>query len=842
MLDTYRLHAARRAALDLPPLPLDAEGTAALIELLQAPPAGQEALLLELLSERVPAGVDPAAKLKSRFLGAIADGAASSPVVDDSTAVRLLGTMRGGYNVAELLRLLDHETLAGQAARELAHTLLVAEAFEEIAAKARGGHLKARSVLESWADGDWFTGRPAPPDELEATVFRVPGETTTDDLSPAPDAWSRPDIPLHAQSMLKGPRPGRPDALARIAELQRAGLPLAFVGDVVGTGSSRKSATNSLLWHIGRDLPQLPNKRGGGLVLAGRIAPIFFDTLRDAGCLPIECDVSGLRDGERITLHLREGRIAGARGETRTTFELRPPTLLDELRAGGRIPLIVGRALTARARAELGLGPSAIFPAPPEADRTAGGFSLAQKIIGRACGVDGVRPGTYCEPRTSTVGSQDTTGPLTRDELKELGCLRFGADLVLQSFCHTSAYPKPVDVETQGSLRRFFEERGGVVLRPGDGILHPWLNRMLVPDQVGTGADSHTRFPLGLSFPAGSGRVAFAAAFGKLPLEVPESVLVRFSGELRPGVTLRDAVHAIPYTARRLGHVRLEKSDPHNVFSGRLLEIEGLPWLTVEQAFEFTDASAERSAAGCAIQLEVEPVAEFLRANVALLRRLIAEGYRDATALERRAAAMEDWLAAPRLLRADPDARYAAVIEIDLSTLGEPLLACPDDPDDVRPLSELAGTPIDEVFLGSCMTHIEHFRSAARLLELHGGPVPALLWIAPPTELDRQRLLQEGEYSHFAAAGARIEPPGCSLCMGNQARVAAGSMVVSTSTRNFPGRMGDGARVFLASAELAGVVAGLARLPTPQEYRARLEQARAGESDLLQTRLSASME
>lgn len=822
MLETYRHHAAERAALGLPPLPLDRGETEALIQLLDSPPAGEEDALIQLLSERVPAGVDPAAEAKCRFLEAVARGALESPLLDAHAAIRLLGGMRGGYNVPVLVGLLEERSLGAAAARELAQTLLVGEAFEDVAAAARSGNPHARGLLESWAAAEWFLERSPVPDSITLTVFRVRGETTTDDLSPAPDAWSRPDIPLHARSMLKGGREGLADPLAELEALRELGRPVAYVGDVVGTGSSRKSATNSLLWHIGEDVSGLPNKRAGGLCLAGRIAPIFRDTLRDSGGLPIECDVSGLAHGAQVELRPREGRLLGPGGETLTTFELQPESLLDEVRAGGRARLILGRALSERARAELGMGPSTTFTTPAVTTPKAHGFTLAQKMLGRACGVDGVRPGTYCEARVSTVGSQDTTGPMTRDELSELGCLRFGADLVLQSFCHTSAYPLAVDVRTQRDLPGFFTERGGVALRPGDGIIHSWLNRMLLPDQVGTGGDSHTRFPLGISFPAGSGLVAFAASFGTLPLDVPESVLVRFRGERRPGITLRDLVNAIPFVASR----------DSNPFSGRILELEGLEELSVEEAFEFSDASAERSAAACAVQLGLEPVIEFLRSSVALLRWLIAEGYEDRDALERRLRAMESWLAAPELLRADPDAQYAQVIEIDLDRIEEPLLACPNDPDDVRPLSEVAGTVVDEVFLGSCMTHLGHFRAAARLLEHHGGAVPARLWIAPPTELDRRTLLEEGLYGHFAGAGARLESPGCSLCMGNQARVKPGSTVVSTSTRNFPGRLGDGARVFLASAELATLAAILGRLPNSAEYLERVEVLRGAAREL----------
>ncbi len=819
MLQEYREHVEERAALDIPPLPLDAEQTAALVQAIENPPAGEDpSELLALLENRIPAGVDPAAYVKAAFLSAIANGETSSPLISASRAVEILGTMLGGYNVETLVALLDDDAHGALAADQLERTLLVFDAFHDVEAKAKAGNEHAERLLRAWADAAWFTARPSVPDRVTLTVFKVEGETNTDDLSPAPDAWSRPDIPLHARAMLKIPRPGITSCLEQLAELRKKGHPIAYVGDVVGTGSSRKSATNSVLWHIGDDIPHVPNKRSGGFCLGGKIAPIFFNTMEDSGALPIECDVSGMAMGDVVAIHPREGRITNEAGDIVAEFELKTEVLLDELRAGGRIPLIIGRSLTAKARSSLGLGESEVFRTPrPPAD-SAKGFTLAQKIVGRACGVEGVRPGTYCEPRMSTVGSQDTTGPMTRDELKELACLGFSADLVMQSFCHTAAYPKPVDVEMHHTLPDFFQTRGGVALNPGDGIIHSWLNRMILPDQVGTGGDSHTRFPLGVSFPAGSGLVAFAAALGTMPLDMPESVLVRFAGTMQPGITLRDLVNAIPLAAIESGDLTVAKEGKKNIFSGRILEIEGLPDLKVEQAFELSDATAERSAAGCSIRLSKEPIIEYLRSNIVMLRWMIAQGYGDARTLERRANAMETWVAEPTLLEPDSDAHYVEVIEIDIGRITEPILACPNDPDDVKPLSEVAGTSIDEVFIGSCMTNIGHFRAAGRLLAEFGKPLPTRLWVAPPTKMDRDQLIGEGFYSFFASAGARTELPGCSLCMGNQARVADGSSVVSTSTRNFPNRLGDGARVYLASAELATVAAILGRLPTPSEY------------------------
>jgi aconitate hydratase 2 / 2-methylisocitrate dehydratase len=839
VLETYRQHVRERAAQGVPPLPLDAEQTAALVALLERPgntaspgDAAELAELLELLTERVPAGVDPAAYVKAGFLSALAQGKVSSPALGAERAVELLGTMLGGYNIATLIELLDDPALATAAAEQLSHTLLMFDAFHDVARKAELGSAAAKSVLASWAAADWFVSRPTLADKISLVVFKVPGETNTDDLSPATEAWSRPDIPLHALSMLKSPRPGLDHALAELEALKQKGLPLAYVGDVVGTGSSRKSATNSVLWHIGDDIPYVPNKRCGGVCIGGQIAPIFFNTLEDSGALPIECDVTCMKMGDVIHVYPYLGKIEDEQGEVIATFEHKSEVLLDEVRAGGRIPLIIGRGLTDRARELLGLPPSPVFRRPAAAGTTTGGFTLAQKIVGRACGTAGVRPGTYCEPRMSTVGSQDTTGPMTRDELKELACLGFSADLVMQSFCHTAAYPKPVDIATHHSLPDFFHSRGGVALRPGDGIIHSWLNRMLLPDQVGTGGDSHTRFPLGISFPAGSGLVAFAAALGVMPLDMPESVLVRFRGRMQPGITLRDMVNAIPYVAIQMGLLTVAKQGKKNVFSGRIIEIEGLGDLKVEQAFELSDATAERSAAGCTVRLNKAPIIEYLQSNVTMLRWMIANGYADQKSLERRAKNMERWLEKPELLEPDPDAQYHAVIEIDMDQITEPILACPNDPDDVKLLSAVAGTPVTEVFLGSCMTNIGHFRAAGRLLKAFGEATPARLWVAPPTKMDKEQLIEEGYYSIYATAGARTEVPGCSLCMGNQARVMAGATVVSTSTRNFPNRLGKGANVFLSSAEVAAVTSMLGMLPTVEQYMQYAKQLDAISDDV----------
>ncbi|MEH2013793.1 bifunctional aconitate hydratase 2/2-methylisocitrate dehydratase [Nostoc sp.] len=833
MLEQYRKHVAERAQLGIPPLPLDAKQTSELCELLKNPPKGQEEILLHLLSDRVSPGVDPAAYVKAGFLTAIAKKEITSPLISRIEAVQLLGTMVGGYNVQSLIELLQwptvslsdssetplvmggqgKEPIAAYAANALSRILLVYDAFHDVLELSKTNPF-AKRVIDSWAEAEWFTIRPTVPEAITVTVFKVPGETNTDDLSPAQSATTRPDIPLHALVMLESRQPG---SLKTIAELKKKGHPVAYVGDVVGTGSSRKSAINSVLWHMGNNIPFVPNKRAGGYVLGGAIAPIFFNTAEDAGALPIQCDVSKLETGMVITIHPYKGEITNEAGEIISTFALKPDTILNEVRAGGRIPLLIGRTLTDKTRLALGLEPSTVFTRPQQAFDTGKGYSLAQKMVGKACGLPGVRPGTSCEPIITTVGSQDTTGPMTRDELKELACLGFSADLVIQSFCHTAAYPKPVDIKTHHELPDFFSSRGGVALRPGDGIIHSWLNRMLLPDTVGTGGDSHTRFPLGISFPAGSGLVAFAAALGVMPLDMPESVLVRFKGELQPGVTLRDVVNAIPYVAIQKGLLTAEKQNKKNVFSGRILEIEGLPDLKVEQAFELTDASAERSCAGCTIKLSVETISEYLRSNVALLKNMIARGYHDPRTMLRRVAKMEEWLANPVLLEGDADAEYAEIIEIDLNEIKEPIVAAPNDPDNVKLLSQVANDPVQEVFVGSCMTNIGHYRATAKVLE-GAGEVKTRLWISPPTRMDEHQLKEEGVYSIFGAAGARTEIPGCSLCMGNQARVADGTTVFSTSTRNFNNRMGKDARVYLGSAELAAVCALLGRLPTVQEY------------------------
>lgn len=832
MLEEYRKHVAERAAEGIVPKPLDATQMAALVELLKNPPAGEEEFLLDLLTHRVPPGVDEAAYVKAGFLAAVAKGDTTSPLVSPEKAIELLGTMQGGYNIHPLIDALDDAKLAPIAAKALSHTLLMFDNFYDVEEKAKAGNEYAKQVMQSWADAEWFLSRPPLAEKITVTVFKVTGETNTDDLSPAPDAWSRPDIPLHAQAMLKNAREGiEPDQpgvvgpIKQIEALAKKGFPLAYVGDVVGTGSSRKSATNSVLWFMGDDIPFVPNKRGGGLCLGGKIAPIFFNTMEDAGALPVEVDVSRLNMGDVIDVYPYKGEVRHHEtGELLANFELKTDVLIDEVRAGGRIPLIIGRGLTTKAREALGLPHSDVFRQAKDVAESSRGFSLAQKMVGRACGVAGVRPGAYCEPKMTSVGSQDTTGPMTRDELKDLACLGFSADLVMQSFCHTAAYPKPVDVTTHHTLPDFIMNRGGVSLRPGDGVIHSWLNRMLLPDTVGTGGDSHTRFPIGISFPAGSGLVAFAAATGVMPLDMPESVLVRFKGKMQPGITLRDLVHAIPLYAIKQGLLTVEKKGKKNIFSGRILEIEGLPDLKVEQAFELTDASAERSAAGCTIKLNKEPIIEYLTSNIVLLKWMIAEGYGDRRTLERRIQGMEKWLADPQLLEADADAEYAAVIDIDLADIKEPILCAPNDPDDARLLSDVQGERIDEVFIGSCMTNIGHFRAAGKLLDNHKGQLPTRLWVAPPTRMDAAQLTEEGYYSVFGKSGARIEIPGCSLCMGNQARVADGATVVSTSTRNFPNRLGTGANVFLASAELAAVAALIGKLPTPEEYQTFVAQ------------------
>ena len=815
MLESYRQHVAERAALGIPPLPLNAQQTSELCELLKNPSSGEEETLMELLRDRIPPGVDEAAYVKAGFLTAIAKGEITSPLINPQSAVNLLGTMVGGYNVHSLIELLKSpdSVIAAEAATALSKTLLVFDAFHDVLDLSEVNPY-AKQVINSWVNAEWFIGRPKLPEAIKVTVFKVPGETNTDDLSPAPHATTRPDIPLHATVMLESRMPG---ALKTIAQLKEKGYPVAYVGDVVGTGSSRKSAINSLLWHIGEDIPFVPNKRSGGYILGGAIAPIFFNTAEDSGALPIECDVTKMETGMIVTVHPYKGEITNEAGEVISTFTLKPDTILDEVRAGGRIPLLIGRSLTDKTREALGLEPSPLFTRPHMPEDTGKGFTLAQKMVGKACGLVGVRPGTSCEPMMTTVGSQDTTGPMTRDELKELACLGFSADLVMQSFCHTAAYPKPVDIKTHHELPDFFAQRAGVALRPGDGIIHSWLNRMLLPDTVGTGGDSHTRFPLGISFPAGSGLVAFAAALGVMPLDMPESVLVRFKGELQPGVTLRDIVNAIPYVAIQQGKLTVAKQNKKNVFSGRIMEMEGLPDLKVEQAFELTDATAERSCAGSTIKLSTKTVSEYLRSNVALLKNMVARGYQDARTIMRRVAKMEQWLANPQLMSADTDAEYADIIEVDLNEIKEPIVAAPNDPDNVKLMSECAGDKIDEVFIGSCMTNIGHYRAAAKILE-GAGTVKVRLWICPPTRMDEKQLREEGVYGVFAAAGARTEMPGCSLCMGNQARVADGVTVFSTSTRNFNNRMGKDARVYLGSAELAAACALLGRIPTIEEY------------------------
>jgi len=830
MLAAYRQHAAERAALGIPPLPLTAQQTADVIELLKAPPAGEESFLLDLLVQRVPAGVDDAAKVKASYLAALAFGSEVNPLISRARATELLGTMLGGYNVAPLVQLLDDAEVGAVAADALKHTLLVFDAFHDVEEKAKAGNANAKAVLQSWADAEWFTSKPEVPASLTITVFKVPGETNTDDLSPAPDATTRPDIPLHALAMLKNKRPdapfvpeedGKRGPIAEILSLKDKGHLVAYVGDVVGTGSSRKSATNSVLWFTGEDIPYIPNKRFGGVCLGSKIAPIFYNTMEDAGALPIELDVSRMEHGDVVELRPYEGKALKG-GAVIAEFQVKSDVLFDEVRAGGRIPLIVGRGLTGKAREALGLPASTLFRLPQQPADTGKGYTLAQKMVGRACGLpegQGVRPGTYCEPKMTSVGSQDTTGPMTRDELKDLACLGFSADLVMQSFCHTAAYPKPVDVKTHHTLPEFISTRGGISLRPGDGIIHSWLNRMLLPDTVGTGGDSHTRFPIGISFPAGSGLVAFAAATGVMPLDMPESVLVRFKGRMQPGVTLRDLVHAIPLYAIKQGLLTVEKKGKKNIFSGRILEIEGLPELKIEQAFELADASAERSAAGCTVRLDQAPIVEYLKSNITLLKWMIANGYQDARSLARRIAKMEAWLANPQLLQPDADAEYAAVIEIDLDQIVEPIVCCPNDPDDAKTLSDVAGAKIDEVFIGSCMTNIGHFRAAAKLLE-GKRDIPTRLWIAPPTKMDAAELTNEGHYGTFGTAGARMEMPGCSLCMGNQAQIREGSTAMSTSTRNFPNRLGRNTDVYLGSAELAAICSRLGRIPTREEYMA----------------------
>ena len=825
MLDDYRKHVEERAQQQLPPKPLTAKQVAELIELLKNPPREETDTLIDLITDRVPPGVDEAAYVKASFLSAIVNGEADSPLINKTAAIELLGNMHGGYNIETLIKALDDDALAELAADKLKHTLLIFDAFHDVDEKAKAGNSHAQAIIQSWADGEWFTTRAAVAESIKVAVFKVTGETNTDDLSPAPDAWSRPDIPLHARAMYKMPRdgltpdePGTVGCMEQIASIKAKGMPVAFVGDVVGTGSSRKSATNSLLWFFGDDIAGVPNKRGGGICIGSKIAPIFYNTMEDAGALVFEAPVDNINMGDVIDIRPYEGKILAEDGSLLSEFTLKSDVLLDEVQAGGRINLIIGRGLTGKARESLGLEPSTLFRTPESPTDTGKGYTLAQKMVGRACGVEGIRPGTYCEPKMTTVGSQDTTGPMTRNELQDLACLGFSADLVMQSFCHTAAYPKPVDIDTQHHLPSFIMTRGGVSLRPGDGIIHSWLNRMLLPDTVGTGGDSHTRFPMGISFPAGSGLVAFAAATGVMPLDMPESVLVRFSGEMQPGITLRDLVHAIPYYAIKQGLLTIEKKGKKNIFSGNVLEIEGLENLTVEQAFELSDASAERSSSGCTIKLSEKTISEYLTSNITLLRWMISEGYGDVRTLERRVRSMEDWLAKPNLMSADTDAEYKAIIDINLNDIKEPIVCCPNDPDDAKLLSEVAGDKIDEVFIGSCMTNIGHFRATGKLLENNTQPLKTRFWLCPPTKMDEHTLMEEGYYNIYGRNGVRTEMPGCSLCMGNQARVEPGTTVLSTSTRNFPNRLGDGANVYLTSAELAAVGGILGKLPSVKEY------------------------
>ena len=827
MLENYKKSLKERADLGIPPLPLSAEQTSELVELIKKENNKE---LLELLINRVPAGVDDAAYVKAAFLADISQKKIKCELISPKDATFYLGTMLGGYNVEPLINLIDDQECGDIAVEALSKTLLIFDSFNDIAEMSSKSN-NAKKILNSWAEAEWFLSKPEIPDLIKTTVFKVPGETNTDDLSPAPDAWSRPDIPLHALAMYKMPREGVSKPIETISKLKEKGFPVALVGDVVGTGSSRKSATNSVLWHMGEEIPFIPNKKTGGICIGGKIAPIFFNTMEDAGTIVFEADVEKMNTGDLISIYPYEGKIKNEKNEVISKFEFKSETFLDEVRAGGRIPLIIGRSLTDKTREFLNLNPSEVFVRPGDKDNSQEGFTLAQKMVGKACGVKGIRPGTYCEPIMTTVGSQDTTGPMTRDELKELACLGFTSDLVMQSFCHTAAYPKPVDIETQHTLPEFIKTRGGIALKPGDGIIHSWLNRMLLPDTVGTGGDSHTRFPIGISFPAGSGLVAFGAALGVIPLDMPESVLVRFSGEMQPGITLRDLVNAIPYAAIKRGLLTVEKEGKKNIFSGRCLEIEGLPNLKIEQAFELSDASAERSASGCTVLLDEDPIIEYLNSNIILLRWLISEGYGDARTLERRALKMEQWLANPVLMQPDKNAKYAEIIEIDLNEIKEPLLACPNDPDDVKSLSEIGEDKIDEVFIGSCMTNIGHFRAAGKLLEKISS-LPTRLWISPPTKMDKFQLEEEGFYKIFENAGVRTEVPGCSLCMGNQARVEPNSTVVSTSTRNFPNRLGDGANVYLASAELAAISAILGKLPNVDEYLSHMKEINTMSSEI----------
>lgn len=818
LIEEYKAHTAERAELGVPPLALTADQTAELVELLKASPIAEQDYVMDLFQNKVPAGVDDAAYVKAAFLNDIVQGNASCDAIDAVKACEILGSMLGGFNVTPLVEALKvGGEVADTAAEQLKNTILVYDAFNDVKAMMDAGNAKAKEIVESWANAEWFYNKPEMEKEITVTVYKIPGETNTDDLSPASEAFTRPDIPLHANSFLIN-RMENP--LDTMNELREKGHPLVYVGDVVGTGSSRKSGINSLQWHMGRDIPGIPGKRTGGMVIGDIIAPIFFNTAEDGGCIPIQAPTAKLNTGDVITVKPYEGVIE-CNGEVVSEFEIQPNTLPDEMRAGGRVPLIIGKGLTAKAREALGLGASEAFMAPAQPADDGKGYTLAQKMVGKACGLEGVKPGMYCEPVATTVGSQDTTGGMTRDEIKDLAALSFGADFVLQSFCHTSAYPKPADIKLHHTLPQFMTERKGFTLRPGDGVIHSWLNRMCLPDTVGTGADSHTRFPIGISFPAGSGLVAFAGVTGMMPLSMPESVLVRFKGEMQPGITLRDMVNAIPHQAIKDGLLTVEKAGKKNIFSGRILEIEGLEDLKAEQAFELSDASAERSAAACTVKLNKEPVIEYLNSNIALIEELIAQGYEDRATLERRAQKMRDWVANPELLEADPDAEYAAVIEIDMNEIKEPIVACPNDPDDVKTLTEVAEaglrTEIDEVFVGSCMTNIGLFRAHAEVLRGE-GQVDTKLWICPPTKMDEKTLTEEGYYSVFGMAGARIEPPGCSLCMGNQAAVKQNAWVFSTSTRNFDNRLGKGSQVYLGSAELAAVVALKGRIPTAAEY------------------------
>jgi aconitate hydratase 2/2-methylisocitrate dehydratase len=828
MIEAYLRHEEERNAQGIPALPLNPEQTTSLCALLQSPPAGKEEFLMHLFTERISPGVDPAAEVKAGFLAEIISGAKTSPLIDRKKAVQILGTMIGGYNVQPLIAALSDAGLAEEAACALSGMTYVYDAAAQVIELSKN-NAAAKKVVESWANAEWYTNKPAMPETITVKVFKVEGEINTDDFSPAGDAWSRPDIPLHALAMGKTRFPG---GINEISKWREEGHQVAFVGDVVGTGSSRKSACNSVLWYIGDDIPAVPNKRRGGVIIGGVIAPIFFNTAQDSGALPLRMDVAKLNMGDVITINTSKGEVTNAAGEIITTFDIKPNTVPDEYQAGGRIPLIIGRAVTTEACAALGKGEADIFAKPENPTPKPGqGYTQAQKMVGKACGVEGILAGTACEPVMTTVGSQDTTGPMTADELKELACLKFLSPMFMQSFCHTAAYPKPADVKMHANLPAFIAEREGVALRPGDGVIHSWLNRLLVPDTVGTGGDSHTRFPIGISFPAGSGLVAFGGALGFMPLDMPESVLVRFKGEFNEGITLRDAVNAIPYYAIKQGLLTVPKKNKINVFNGRILEMEGLPSLSVEQAFELTDAAAERSAAAGCIQLSEESVCTYLRSNIALMEKMIKDGYQHPGTLRKRIEAVQEWLKDPKLIKADANAEYAAVIEIDLAEITEPILACPNDPDDVKLLSDVAGTPIQDVFLGSCMTNIGHFRAAAEIWRGQKFNPAVRTWICPPTRMDQEKLKEEAVFSVYSAMGARLEIAGCSLCMGNQARVPDGVNMFSTSTRNFDDRIGNGAKVYLGSAELGAVTTSLGKLPTPAEYLAVYKEKVAPKAD-----------